>query len=345
MKNPLLGWSVSQADITLTGIDLRRPECVLAERNGNLWCADIRGGVLQIRPDGAQHVVVPKNGGGPFAPAVAEPSLDADEFFSLPNGLCFDEHGDFIICNFGTNRVERLTRDGRYSLLVDSIDGMPIGKANFPALDSRGRLWFSVTASLENWRGRVATGSVKPDGYIAVLESGRAKIVASGFRGTNEIRFDENEEWLYVAETGGDHMTRLRVGADATLSGREVFGPERLGGGPDGFAFDSFGNLWVTLISSNQLVAITPQGESFTIWEDGDLSVKLPFLERERNARKDMYRYAPGLLAPRMASVTFGGPDLCTVYVGSLVGRSLPTFRSPVPGRPLRHWDTAWSRA
>ena len=39
-----------------------------------------------------------------------------------------------------------------------------------------------------------------------------------------------------------------------------------------------------------------------------------------------------------MASVTFGGPDLQTVYVGSLMGATIPTFRSPVPGLPLSHW-------
>ena len=44
-------------------------------------------------------------------------------------------------------------------------------------------------------------------------------------------------------------------------------------------------------------------------------------------------------LAPRMASVTFGGPDLRTVYIGSLGGTALPTFRSPVPGAPLPHWS------
>jgi hypothetical protein len=40
-----------------------------------------------------------------------------------------------------------------------------------------------------------------------------------------------------------------------------------------------------------------------------------------------------------MASITFGGPDLPTVYVGSLGGSALPTFRSPVPGAPLPHWS------
>ena len=59
MSNPLYGWRLDPADISTTGIDLRRPECVLAERNGTLWAADLRGGVLRIDPDGSQHVVKP----------------------------------------------------------------------------------------------------------------------------------------------------------------------------------------------------------------------------------------------------------------------------------------------
>lgn len=38
-----------------------------------------------------------------------------------------------------------------------------------------------------------------------------------------------------------------------------------------------------------------------------------------------------------MASVTFGGPDLRTVYLGSLMGSRLPTLRSPVAGLPPAH--------
>jgi gluconolactonase len=40
-----------------------------------------------------------------------------------------------------------------------------------------------------------------------------------------------------------------------------------------------------------------------------------------------------------MVSITFGGPDLRTVYIGSLGGTALPTFRSSVAGAPLPHWS------
>jgi hypothetical protein len=50
---------------------------------------------------------------------------------------------------------------------------------------------------------------------------------------------------------------------------------------------------------------------------------------------------ARGSIAPWMASITFGGPDLRTVYLGSLLGTTIPFFRSPVPGLPMVHWKPA----
>ena len=342
-SNPLVGWSLDPAGITLTGTGLRRPECVLAQPSGDLWVADLGGGVLHIRPDGSQERIRPRDGGGPFAPE-EKPVIDGNQGFSMPNGLCFDAAGDFVIANFGTNVVEHLTRDGHWSLVADSVtwpDGSIslIGKANFPAIDAEGRLWFSVTASAEAWR-EYRGADLRPDGYIAVLDEWEpgeprpARVVATELDGTNELRFSADGTQLYVAETAGDHLTRFRVGPGATLTDREVYGPDRLGGLPDGFAFDASGNLWTTLIGEDRLVAITPEGDVLTIWEDGD---RVARAAGAGGAPTATGRPGDGL-APRMASITFGGPDLRTVYVGSLGGTTLPTFTSPVPGAPLPHW-------
>ncbi|GAA4734615.1 SMP-30/gluconolactonase/LRE family protein [Phytohabitans rumicis] len=345
--NPLAGWSVDPAEITLTGVGLRRPECVLAQPSGDLWVADLGGGVVHIDPGAVQEVIRPRDGGGPFAPD-ENPNIDGNQGFSMPNGLCFDAGGDFVIANFGTNRIEHLTRDGHWSLVADTVmwpDGTarPIGKANFPAFDAEGRLWFSVTASAQAWRDRVR--AVESDGYLAVVDDwsagtpAPARVVATDLGGANEVRFSPDGRWLYVAETGADHMTRFRVEPGGRLSGREIYGPERLHGAPDGFAFDAYGNLWTTLIGKDRLVAITPEGDVLTIWEDGDRAVKDALVSAATSGASGALDARPGDgLAPRMASVTFGGPDLRTVYVGSLGGTSLPTFRSPVPGAPLPHW-------
>jgi gluconolactonase len=58
MRNdPLKGWQVDPKAIRYAGHDLQRPECILAERDGTLWSADARGGVMQIRPDGSQTLI------------------------------------------------------------------------------------------------------------------------------------------------------------------------------------------------------------------------------------------------------------------------------------------------
>ena len=44
--NPLKGWQVDPSAIRMVGHDLSRPECILAERDGSLWAADSRGGVM-----------------------------------------------------------------------------------------------------------------------------------------------------------------------------------------------------------------------------------------------------------------------------------------------------------
>ena len=110
------------------------------------------------------------------------------------------------------------------------------------------------------------------DGYLARLENGRVTIVADGFRFTNEIRFDANEEYLYVVETTGGCITRLRIDDQGNVKGREVFGPSSLGRGawPDGIAFDSAGNLWGTLVYSDKLFVLTPEGDMRVLLDEGD---------------------------------------------------------------------------
>lgn len=45
-----------------------------------------------------------------------------------------------------------------------------------------------------------------------------------------------------------------------------------------------------------------------------------------------------GKIAPWFTSITFGGADLSTVYIGSLRHDRIPYFKSPVAGLPMIHW-------
>jgi sugar lactone lactonase YvrE len=233
-----------------------------------------------------------------------------------------------------------MTREGDTRVLADTIDGLPIGKVNFVLRDSRDRIWITVSTRVKNWMHALRTDL--PDGYLARYEGGNFRIVADGFRFTNEIRFDAKEEFLYVVETAGGCITRLRIDERGDPVEREIFGPSRLGKGawPDGIAFDSYGNLWGTLVYSDKLFVLTPQGDLRILLDEGDPG-QIDALEQEffrGNVTEEvLFRTGRGL-APWMASVTFGGPDLRTVYIGSLKGKRIPYFRSPIAGLPMVHW-------
>jgi gluconolactonase len=329
--NPLKGWRVDPASIRTIGHDLSRPECILAERDGSLWTADSRGGVVHIRPDGSRRLI------GGHSETQAANLYEG----TLPNGLAFARNGDILIANFGTDALELMTRDGECRTLYDSIDGVPLGKVNFVLRDRQDRLWITISTKINPWPDAIRNHQA--DGYIALIDDKGIRIVADGFYFTNEIRFDADEEWLYVAETCARRVTRLRVMPDGSLRDREIYGPRSLGSGLiDGIAFDAYGNLWATMIFADRLIAITPQGDVLTILDDGNREAAARFdaeFDSGGAVNADMMAATGGKIAPWMTSVTFGGAGLRTVYLGSLKGTALPRFASPVSGLPMVHWN------
>jgi gluconolactonase len=336
-KNPILDLQVDPADIQYIGHDLQRPECILAEPDGTLWSADARGGVVRISGDGSQEIITQT-----FDKSFEKASDDANRFTegTLPNGLAFAANGDILISNFGTDVLEVMTRDGKTKLLYDNIDGEPIGKVNFVLRDSKNRIWLTISTRIKNWMEAMSPNIA--DGCIALADEKGLRIVADGFQFTNEIRLDDKEEYLYIVETCGQCISRMRVQPDGSLTDREIYGPSKLGkyGFPDGIAFDVHGNLWGTLVMVDQVFAITPAGDFHVILDDTNeeaaLALEKAFVE-DRATPDDMLA-AGGTIAPWFASVTFGGSDLKTVYIGSLRGTRIPYFRSPLAGLPMVHW-------
>jgi len=335
-ENPIENWQVDPADLAYIGADLQRPECILAERDGTIWSADGRGGVVRIGADGAQDLILQEGQGVNTATSFQDRLVNTTG--SLPNGLAFDANGDFLIANFGTDRLEWMSRTGQSKVLLDQIDGRPLGKANFVTRDSKGRLWLTVTTQMIPWTDHVKTNS--RDGYIALIDERGARIVADNLCGTNELRFDAAEEWLYVAETTSRNITRFRVSGDR-LTDREIYGPCTLSGFCDGIAFDAYGNLWSTLIMADRLIAITPKGDEVTILDAGGDRAALAALDAAWAAGQvtpELMGACGGTIAPWMASLTFGVADLRTVYICSLRGNRIPYFRAPVAGLPLIYW-------
>jgi sugar lactone lactonase YvrE len=309
------------SDLKFVGENLSRPESVIAEKDGTLWASDNRGGVTRIDADGTQTRLGDIGGD--------------------PNGLAMDTEGNLYIANIGDGKVYKMYRDGSHEVILDEITGHPLGAANFVFIDSQDRLWISVSTRELPWFP--AAASPRPDGYIILIDDDGPRLVADGILFTNEIRLDANEEYLYIAETMARRIVRCRVLDNGEVSEREVVGPGDLGYGAyvDGFTFDAQGNIWVTTIVRNGLGIITPDGDYHVVFEDVNQSAldeAVAKIEDNALTPEDMFAcVGPTLQFP--ASVTFGGPDLKTVYLGSLAMPHLVAFESPVPGLPMRHWQ------
>jgi hypothetical protein len=99
------------------------------------------------------------------------------------------------------------------------------------------------------------------------------------------------------------------------------------------------------MVISERLIAVTPDGEVLTLLDDGkvDAVAAVESAFQAGAIPSHLIAACAGTIAPLLTSLAFGGPDLRTVYLGSLMGSTLPSFRAPVAGLPLAHW--AWTAA
>ena len=336
--NPIDGFFLKKEDFKFIGEGLQRPECILAEKDGTLWSADARGGVVRIDANGNQTVITQSHS----AEAFQSSDDDAQKFVdgTLPNGLAFASNGDILISNFGTDCLERMTRTGDTTVMFDSVNGEPIGKVNFVCRDSKNRIWITISTMLHDWPKAINKDLV--DGRVLLYEEGKGvRIVADDVHFSNECKLDKNEEYLYVVQTCGRNIARYRIKEDGSLGPKEIYGPNDHGRLIDGIAFDAHGNLWGTHVMNDGIFAIKPDGDLHIIFDDSSPE-EVKMLDDAFQAGTvdtELLLQCGGSIATWCASITFGGKDLKTVYVGSLRATNIPYFQSPVSGLPMVHWN------
>src|SRR3546814_18574014 len=89
------------------------------------------------------------------------------------------------------------------------------------------------------------------------------------------------------------------------------------------------------MVFADRLVAITPEGDLPNLSEDGDREATRRFEDAFASGNVvdfDVIKATGGPLCTWTASITFGGKDLKTAYLGGLWNDSIPSFRSPVAG-------------
>jgi sugar lactone lactonase YvrE len=306
------------AHITVTGLHaigrgVNRPEHVVVAGDGRVFASDKASAVAELIDENTVRRMGQAGG--------------------EPNGIALDRDGHFLIANFGLGVLQDLdpVTGAITTVLGGQLDGRPLRWLNFVLVDSVGALWCSVSTMADDLVDTIARGTA--DGFIFRVAPDRrsAQVVADAVSFPNCMALDRNEDYLYVVRTVAADVVRFPIKGE-TLGPQERFGPP-LGGrrpdefGPDhgrfladpqvsrrwgmadGCAFDADGNLWVTLVLANRIVAISPDGRATVVVDDPESAV---------------------LSGP--TSIAWGGQDMCDVYIGSILTPYVLKGRSSVPG-------------
>ena len=303
------------------GAGLNRPECVVPTRAGDVFVPEWPGGVTVVRADGRTQ------------------TWRADSPMDLrPNGIALAKDGSFLIANLGNDGgIWRLDRSGVLTAVLREIDGVAVPPANFVTIDARDRIWVSVSTRLfprqQAWRSDVG------DGFVILIDGDGARVVADGLHYTNEVRPDPTGRWLYIVETFGRRVSRCAIGARGSLGAAETVFAMDGGFFPDGFAFDEEGGLWVTSLVSNRLVRFHRDRIEIVLEDvNPDFVASVEQAYASRSMAAEHLGRIPGTLIQQLTSVAFGGPDLRTVYLGSLHASCVYRFRSHIAGVKTTQW-------
>ncbi len=291
------------------GID--RPGDVVAGPDGRIFASDHQCAIAEIFADGTFERMGPKGG--------------------APNGLNMDRQGRVLIANFGIydredgplQRFDPVT--GQHETLLVEVEGKRLTSSNYPVMTGDGNIWCANSTHADTWPQAL---DGRGDGFIFVLRpDGSSSIVAEGLKFPNGLALSKDEAFLFCAQTSGADVVRFAILSGGRLGPAHRYGP-LLGhlntpdtqypaqtlGYTDGVGMDAEGNVWVCLPAANKVIAIKPSLEVVTVIDDPS-----------------------GETVNHPTNVTWGGPDLKDLYIGSIRANYVLKARSPVAGEPLVH--------
>ncbi len=317
--------SLTVADLDFFGQDLMRPECVVTTAEGAIFVSDKRGGIARVRPDRPADVLLGRG---------------VEDF--LPNGFALLPDRSFVVANLGpSGGVYRLSTAGELIPEVLEVEGTPLPPTNFVNAEHSGDgLRLGISISTRHVPREQAFRRDIADGYIVCADRKGARVVADGLGFTNENKIHPSGRWLYVNETIGRRLSRFEIKQGGRLGPRETVAEFGAGIFPDGFEFDAEGGIWIASVVSNRLLRSAPDGSQSVILDDGDpeaIETAERHYAEHRLSRPDIDAGRRRTLG-NLASIAFGGPDLQTVYLGSLFANRLASFRSPIAGAKPPHW-------
>ncbi|MFC3120137.1 SMP-30/gluconolactonase/LRE family protein [Agaribacter flavus] len=309
------------------GRDLVRPECVLTKANGEIYVSDFRGGVTCIDTMGKQTLY-------------SGESTDIEDGLLQTNGFAIQNDGSFLVAHLGANSggVYRLSRDKQITPFLQNIDGIDLPPTNFVHIDHQGRIWITVSTRMRP-RSRGYSPLCK-DGFIVLVDKGKASVVADNLGYTNECWVSPDGTTLYANATFSRELFKWTITPTGALVNKQLFTTFSEGTFPDGLVGDTLGNLWVTSIVSNRVICVFPDGRSQIFLEESNE-------EHVQKAEKAYLDYAMGrehldnnpAALKNISSLSFGGKNCDDMYLGCLLDQRIVKIPNTgfVGHKPV-HW-------
>ena len=241
------------------------------------------------------------------------------------NGLLFDPKGRLLACegnefgpSDGNRRVTRFdVASGEYEVLCDQFDGKRLNSPNDIACTTSGHIFFT-----DPCYGDRGTMELDHDSVYHIDPDGNVRIAVSqpDIQRPNGIHLSPDERTLYLVDSCHDVGGHRKIWAfslsdDGELSDQRMVFDFAPGRGGDGMAVDREGRLYIAAGISRPRgpheSADVPPG-IYVITPSGRLEGRIPVVE-------DV-----------LTNVTFGGPDLRTLYVTA--GKTLWSLRVTTPG-------------
>ncbi|MEO6270863.1 MAG: SMP-30/gluconolactonase/LRE family protein [Lautropia sp.] len=252
------------------------------DRDGTLWCVDIPyGRIFRVSPDGQ--------------------FTTAAEYVGEPNGLAIHRDGRIFIADYANGIMVLDPASGRVGPFITRVRLERLKAVNDLVFASNGDLYFTDQGmtGLHDPTGRVFRA--RPDGQVDCL--------LDNIPSPNGIALDPAEKSLYVAVTRANSVWKVPLLADGSVAKVANFIQLSGGGGPDGLAVDSAGNIAVAHIGLGIVWLFNARGEPLA------------------RIQSDVGHHT--------TNMAFGGPDRRTLFITESESGTLLQADMPAPGLTL----------
>ena len=174
-------------------------------------------------------------------------------------GLALDARNNVYACDLGNRAVMKVTPEGKVSTYSTGAPGAPFTTPNYPAFDADGNLYVCDSGDWKADDGRVYR--IGPGGETEVWDWRPREF-------PNGLCLAPDGRSLYVAMSlNPPRVDRIAIEPDGAAGARETV-IELPGTVPDGVAFDTDGNLYVSMYRPDVIYRVSPSGAAEVLAED-----------------------------------------------------------------------------